>query len=221
MKENGLLEFCSQTDENDVISLNLETLPVILRSDISSVTAKETAELSFELEKLKAALKALKYYNKELNPKTQESEPEFNEFLKKYGITYNGFNPSAGKAESEDFYMAPSLVIKLKGLSSLPSVESVLKKITDSKSLTLADTLIKKGIDLATTTTDLSNAVLDAITADVTKKKRELELKLAKMVFSLILSKGWFPDKKGFDDNVVELPDTSCTFELKEVEIKL
>ena len=221
LKESGLLEFCSQTDESDVISLNLENLPVILRSDIAGVTAQEVAELSFELEKHKAVLKALKYYNKELNPKTQESDPEFNEFLKKYGITYNGFNPSAGKAESEDFYMAPSLIIKLKGLSSLPSVESVLKKVSDGKSLTLGDTLVKKGIDLATQSTDVSNSILDAITVDVTKMKRVLELKLAKMVFSLILSKGWFPDKKGFDDNVVELPETSCTFELKEVEIKL
>jgi hypothetical protein len=117
--------------------------------------------------------------------------------------------------------MAPSLIIKLKGLSSLPSVESILKKVSDGKSLTLGDTLVKKGIDLATQSTDVSNSILDAITVDVTKMKRVLELKLAKMVFSLILSKGWFPDKKGFDDNVVELPETSCTFELKEVEIKL
>ena len=218
LENHNLIQFTST--DGDGLILDMNFMPITRKALIKDLKAEDLAKKGFVLETLKALVKVLNFYNKQVNPKTQEADAEFNEFLKGYGITYNGFNPTAGAVESEDFYMAPSLDIKFKGLSSLPSVDSVLAKIEAGKTLTVAESLMAKGLQVYKAIS-ITDDLLNTQTASTLAEKRKVELAIAQDVFNLILSKGWFTDKSGFDDNIVELPETTCTLDYKDVVVKL
>ena len=218
LENHNLLQFTSTEGAGLILDMNY--MPITRKVLIQDLKAENLAKKGLVLETLKALVKVLNFYNKQVNPKTQEADAELNEYLKGFGITYNGFNPSAGKVESEDFYMAPSLKLKYKGLSSLPAVEAVVAKIEANKNLTFSESLIAKGLSVYKAIS-ITDDLLNTQTASTLAEKRKVELGIAQDVFNLILSKGWFSDKNGFDDNIVELQDTTCTLEYKEVEVKL
>lgn len=216
---------------HDLVDIDLTSLPIVTRALVEAVSAQDLAKLAFLNERLKATQKVLNFYNKQANPKTAESDLEFNEFLKSYGITYNGFAPKGALVESTDVYMAPELEIKIKGLSSLPSVDAVLKSVSSGKKLTLSESLMSNAINWYQSLVKLPDfeRLLDSSTATNLKAKRQADFHIASAVSGIILSKGWFVDKTGFDDNIVILPATDDTngfeitvaFDYKDVEVKI
>lgn len=216
---------------NDLVDIDLTSLPIVTRALVQAVSAQELAKLSFLNERLKATQKVLNFYNKQANPKTTDADPEFNEFLKAYGITYNGFAPKGALAESTDVYMAPELDIKIKGLSSLPSVDAVVKAVETGKKLTLSESLMKSALDWYNSLVKLPDyePILKSSTDTNLKAKRQADFHIASAVSAIILSKGWFIDKTGFDDNVVILPasddtngfEITVTFDYKDIEVKI
>lgn len=226
---NGVLVMPIESiDGNPVYVIDFSELPVVNKRMISELNSQDFASTVFKLEEQKAAQKVFRYFDKQVNEKTLVEDEELNEFLKTVGITYNGYNPPSTKAPSTDSYFAPVLELKLKGLSSLPSVEAVKKKLAENKSLNLADQMINKYIDLYEKTMAASgndSATLKHLTETVIKNKRKTEFDVAQKVMSLILSRGWFTDKDGFDDTAVtittEFGDVQGTLSFTDEEVKL
>ena len=227
VQKDGFIEDMDipHNDLVDNIEIRLNEMPVITRKELQSVTALDLAKKAIELEHLKATQKVLNYYDLKFRPDSKqiEDDPEFSAFLKTFGITRNGFAPPSHYQESEDFYYAPSIDIKIKGLSSLPSVESVIKKLEDKSNLTVSDQLIQKGINIVTGIKDTPNftVLLKTLTEENLKSKRELERSVSKDIASIILSKGWFPDLKDFNDNIVAVDGFTVTFDYKDISVKI
>jgi hypothetical protein len=210
---------------DDGLKIDLTQLPIVRKELFTYLSANLLAEKSFALEQTKAVLKALKVEDNLLSKKELTDNPEINEWLKSHGITINGFSPVGAKRESEDFYIAPTLDIKIKSLSSLPSINAVEKKLESGKSLTLSESLVNEGIELAKRLAKVDASVLTTTREATNKTKRDLELSVAKDVFSLILSRGWFSDKEGFEDNKVPYTwsgyETEVTFVLGETQVNI
>ena len=106
----------------------------------------------------------------------------------------------------------PLLTIKAKGLSSLPSVEAVLKKMESGKSLTISETLMSVPIN------EYNNFIESDIYKNSGKKdelleiwikdKEEVSIKTtrqmikeqAKQSYSVLIGQVWFDDAENLDD---------------------
>lgn len=226
--------------EEDYIILDLGSLPLINRSMIKAISANDLARQEWELLKLQGKKKVYDYYRKALFPKESKSYAETYgaeaaEWLKANGITdYNGFSPKTTAAESTDFYMSVNLFTKVKGLSSLPKVEDVIAKIAKGTPLKVSEELLAVAIDeynqqlqspiFTTLPADEQTKVLqNYITKksdDLNKARRNVLKEIAKIKFSLILSKKWFTEFKSFDENTLSLvldgTPLDFTFEMTE-----
>lgn len=227
--QNLITETLEPINGKEVYLVDFSNLPIINRSMLRELNSEEFVKLNLELEESKAAAKVYKFYNKEVNEKTTVDDPELNEFLKAVGITYNGFNPKTTKPESTDVYYAPVLDCKFVGLSSLPAVDKTIQKREGGKTLNLADRMILKYVDLYNTTMKATNddaEVLNNLTTATIRVKRSKEYAIAQNVMSLILSRGWFTDKEGFEDNKVEFnhPEfgvISATLQYEDEAVKI
>jgi hypothetical protein len=162
------------------------------------------------------------------------------EWLKTIGVTdYNGFSPKTTAAEATDFYMSVNLFTKVKGLSGLPKVEDVIAKMEKRVPLKTAEWLLSLAIEeyndqlaspmFVTMPASLQTLALqNYITArsnDLNTARRKALSEIAKIKFSLILSKKWFTEFKSFDENKLNLlldgQTLDFTFELTEKEEKI
>lgn len=227
------------------IIIDLKSLPIINRKMVKNIYAGELAKYEWELKKLQGDNKVYNYYRKELFPKTSESfidkyGKDCADWLKSIGITdYNGFNPKTDAGEVNDFYMSVILKTKIKGLSSLPKVDIVWKKIQEGKKLKLneyvmSNALIKYNKQLESDIykslskeqqREMLKTYLINKSNELNKLKRNLMQQIAQIKFSLILSKKWFKEFDSFDDNTLILKsdnqDVTFTFDLSEKEVKI
>ena len=130
--------------------INLRALPVINRTMIKAASAKTLFLAQWELEKSRAAQKVYKDVRDEKIP--PKKSPGFialygdvaANWLKEQGFTdYSGFQPPhTVSAAVIDFYMAKKLEVGIAGLSKLPSVNDVRKKIGTSKKQTTSGALL-------------------------------------------------------------------------------
>ena len=153
------------------------------------------------------------------------------EYLASKGITLDkGYSPQSELDKSGDFYMAMSLEVGIKGFSSIPKIEDVMKKSESGKSLTPSESLM---FIMMSDINDKVNNIpeskkpeeIERMFDSVTKVTRTEMESIAKQKFGLIMSRKWFKDKSGFDDNQVIVKingnDTPFTFEFKEVKQNL
>jgi len=239
--------------DDEIVVLDLSKLPLIDKKSVDNISAKKLAELEYDLIKLQSSLKVYKDYNKNLNPKVslgllEKYGEEATKFLNDLGITdFNGYSPKTTAEESTDGYMAVELNVKIKGLSSIPSVSAVNKKLVEKKNLTASEKLLEKSIcdceDLISNPlkiyekqlgikldekliteevkTDIYSKIIESMTKTNTVEKRTLMNEISRIKFSTILSRKWFSEFKSLDENklIVELDKvpTEVTFELKEV----
>lgn len=198
--------------EGELFLLDISSLPVINRKMVKEVNAKDTFTKVFELEKLKAEQKVYKFYRDQYNPKSSAGftalyGDEASAHLKEIGVTdYNGFNPPSTATPMNDVYMSREFDISIKGLSSLPSVNDVLKKQEANKSLTLRESLLAPAIadvkkfiesdvcsDIAVRDT-VMKAWLDAKSKDAIQSTRKLNKELSIIKFSILVGHVWFND---------------------------
>jgi hypothetical protein len=231
-KVSYVLEYDKVTSVPHTIIISLNSLPIINRSMVKSISADELAKQAWELQKLQADKKVYDYYRKSLFPKEStgfietltpslgaEKAVECAAWLKEIGITdFNGFAPKTETGESTDFYMSVNLATKIKGLSALPKVEDVVAKLKDGKPLKAGDLIMSDAIKKyqAQTESDLYKSLGEEQQKDVLKSyliskstesiklKRKAMQKIAETVFSLILSKKWFKEFKSFDENTID-----------------
>lgn len=210
LREENIIDF--DVSEGDIFVLDMSKIPVINRNMVKSVSAKDTFTKVFNLEQLKATQKVLKYYRDQYAPKKSEGfsvvyGEDATAWLKEIGVTdYNGFNPPSDSVPMTDVYTATEMKISIKGLSSLPSVNDVLKKMDAGKSLTLRESLLEPAIKEvknfmdsplcknSTTKDELIKTWLKSETNNVIAQVRDAINKISRTKFAIILGHVWFND---------------------------
>jgi len=210
----------------EYIIIDLSSIPIVNKGMIKAISANELAKQEWQLVKFQAQQKVYDYYRKSLFPKESKSFAELlgqecADWLKEIGITdYNGFAPKVESVPSTDFYMSVNLNTKIKGLSSLPKVEDVIKKMTDANAVLKTsewlmagaikeyalqlDSEIYKLLDADAQKEVLKNYIITK-SDELNKLRRGAIKAIAKIKFSLILSKKNFIEFKTFDDNKLTL----------------
>lgn len=216
--------------ENTVFVLDLSKLPIINRKMVTDVSAKDFFAKVVELEKLKGIQKVFNTMQKQFAPKTSVVwealyGAEAVAYLKdEIGLTeFNGFAPKTVAVEFEDCYKSVELNVVLKGVSSLPSVADVEKKLASGKALTLRESLVNEGLKLynafiesdmyknAAKPDDLLKIWLATETKAIVQKVRALNTELAKTKFAIVIGHVWFKEFASFDENSMEMPILGTT----------
>lgn len=182
---------CTEQEwSNEAIVYDLTVIPIMNRKYATLATSvKPFCELAIKESQLEGIVKVLKAnvkYQKaaSFNPNTSYNDA-ITAYLAKFHIKNGIFSPPVTKAEAIDFYMSKTFDIKIKGLSSLPKVEDVQKKIAVGKTLTTSDSLIKAGLDELAAVKNVDLAFKDR-----QQELREIRAKLLRLKFGLILGKG-------------------------------
>jgi len=220
---------------NGMTILDISSLPTINRSMAENPSAKKLAKLEFDLIKVQVQQKYLKYLKDEEEKKTPVVKasiwtPEAAEWLKTIGVTENGgFAPKVEAVKSEDFYMAPTLKVKIEKTSTIPKITDFLKKVVSGKELNVVETLLEnKALEVSLALA--SDTSLDAITAftkTVDKQRREYLTEIAKIKFGIILSRSWFKEFASLAENEMNIEfdgwagELKVLFDYKEDQIKL
>jgi len=180
---------------------------------VKSIKCSEMTELAEKLLEDKFYLKYIKtLLTTESSDECCKYTPEIIEWLNSLGITSRGYAPKTETVKSGDSYMALTFKSDFKGFSSIPKISDVEKKIKEHKSLTPSETLMKNIMDKVDD--DITNEFRnknDAIRNLIrikTDEKNYLLRQLSQRKFGLILSRKWFSDRKGFDDNHDEIIDS-------------
>jgi len=233
------------TMDGETCVIDLTSIPLVNRGMVKAVSAMLLAKQQWELKKLQGDKKVYDFYKKELFPKTSKSfvevlGQEAADWLKEVGVTdYNGFAPKVVSAEATDFYMSVVLDTKIKGLSSLPKVEDVVKKLESGAPLKLSEFVMADAIKKyqAQLESDIYLSLgeeqrkgvlktyLETKSGILNKQRRKILQEIAQIKFSLILSKKWFTEFSSFDENQLALnidgQDLNFTFDLSEKEEKI
>ena len=233
------------TMDGETCVIDLTSIPLVNRGMVKAISAEALAKQQWELKKLQGDKKVYDYYKKQLFPKTSKSFAELlgdeaAAWLKEVGVTdYNGFAPKVVSAEATDFYMSVVLDTKIKGLSSLPKVEDVVKKIESGAPLKLSEFVMADAIKKyqAQLESDMYLSLgeeqrkgvlktyLETKSNILNKQRRKILQEIAQIKFSLILSKKWFTEFNSFDENQLALnidgQDLTFTFDLSEKEEKI
>ena len=233
-------------DSNGIMTIDISKLPIINRSMVREISANRLAELEVELLRLQANKKVYDYYDKQLFPKESKGfvdkyGKECEDYLKQLGITeYNGYSPKTEFEESNDFYYAVTLDTKVSGYSTLPKVidvevklqkdgTPVLKPTEQFLAYSINDYLRQVNSELYLTQDDVTRLTILSTWLKTSKnkfisRKREVMQEIAKIKFSLILSKKWFKEFKNFDDNILSVDidgkSTEVKFVLSEEQVK-
>lgn len=209
------------------VVFNLQLIPVINRGAVENVELSQLTSNIVNLEYLKAAQKVLNTLLDEqggskakISGLSDQYGEDAAKWLSSIGVRDYGFSPVGTKSvEATDVYMSVELDYKLAGVSSLPSIAAVRKKIADNKKLNLADQMIADNLTLYT---GMDEQRLEMTKTGVVVAKRLIEKHLALGTYSLILGRKWFGDDETIVHNVqvANQPTTlSLTKTRKEVKI--
>ncbi len=221
--------------DGEIYILDISKLPTINRSMATNLSAKSLANLEFDLIKLQAGQKYLKYLREieeGKNPKVEVSiyEPEVAEWLKSIGLTEKGgFSPKVEVVKSEDFYVAPVLKVKIEKLSTVPKITDFLKKSQSGKALNVIETILEnRAIEYSSVLPKNANVEnIESLINVIDSRRRDILTDIAKLKFSIILSRSWFKEFPTLTDNELTMNfdewnnDLKVTFDYKEDQIKL
>lgn len=224
------------------VVLDLRALPVINRKMVKDVSAKTLFEKAYELLKAQAAQKVFNTVKKEKFPRESEGfkmvyGEEAATWLKEAGVTdFNGFNPKRVQAEASDYYLGKELQVKIKGLSSLPSLNEFNKQAAKGKlnagaglmapyvkevETFLASDTYKKAKDQD----KVFEAWLDSQHLDARKTARKLIFELATTKFSVVVGQTWPAEFKSLDETTLDIDvggtKLSCTLEAREIQVNI
>lgn len=224
------------------VVFNLRMLPVINRRMVSSVSAEDLFLKEFRLLQAQAAQKVYNTIKKERFPRESEGYKVLYgesgaKWLQENGITdYGGFSPKTVQAESKDTYPVKELLVKIKGLSTLPSLKEARTKIASGK-LTVAADLLRDSIaavdsflvsDVYKTAANpdlVFEAWLDGQLIASREIVRNLQREIAAIKFTVIVGQVWFKEFATLDETSLTIQVDGQTLEcqavLREVEIKV
>lgn len=241
----GVLGKTAAVGDRVQLVINLNKLPIINRKMVQEVSAEALFRKEYELAQARAEQKVYNALKKEKFPRTSKGfealyGADATKWLQERGITdYSGFNPKGKQAEAKDYYVGKELVVKIKGYTSLPSVNDVKKRIASGKAITGGAALMSPAMDDITAFLE-SDAYKKAKSKDKTlegwldgqaleakRAVRKLLFELAQVKFAVVVGQVWFKEFASLDENSLDLDLTGtgkpipCTVEQKEVEIKI
>lgn len=191
-------------DAGKVYILPLTDFPLMSRADVVDRDLSEFVSDHVKLQDLKARQKVIKALRDErLDRRASAGYSAFYgedaaKWLYDIGLRDYGFTPPVKTVKSgDDSYMSKELSVKIKGLSSLPSIKAVRDKVAANKKLNLADHLIYKWLVkyediLNTLTDDVKDTVLTKESKAVIADVRTLQKKLNQVMYSILIGKSWF-----------------------------
>lgn len=220
------------------IVIDLKALPVINRNMVKDVSAETMFRKQLELMQSRGAQKVFNSIMKEKFPRESEGfkvlyGEEAATWLKDQGITdYSGFGPKTKKGEAKDYYMGKELKISLKGISSLPSLKDVQKKMASGKMtprFELMSPAVGEVDDFLDGTTYKKAADQDALfkqwlgdkLAESKKSVRKLLYEMSQIRFGVIVGQTWFTEFATVEDNAMDIDGVAATVEAKEVKVEL
>lgn len=240
LQEQGVIGKDEIWNSGEIFVAEFGHLPIINRSMVQKISAVDLANLEYELFKVQSSFKVLNYFDKMLSPKvntesTQKYSAEAAKYLQSIGVTdFNGFSPKTELVKTGDVYMAPVLETKIEKLSNIPKVEDVQKKMKDNyekeeknkKPLTISESLVLPTLQqVELVNGDVKAKLVKEGLKTFSQIKHKLMNEIAGQKFSLILSKRWFKEFKGFDDNEIVMKfddnELKVKFDFKEKEISL
>ena len=192
----------TRMDENTIVTIPLLNYPVMNRAmGKKYLSTKVLGDLTLSELGLEAELKAIKARIAEYDT-TPEPTPfqtkEQIQFLLEAGISEKGiYSPPSDAGESTDVYEARGVEVVIKGLSSLPSVNDVKKKISSGKPFTRGEQIVKDAmdqIDSAIKGEPDKLARLQELEKDVKNELRQVRYEMAKTRASVILGGRWFTE---------------------------
>jgi hypothetical protein len=228
LKLNGV-PMKQESDGTTII--DLRSMPIINAKMVKSVNAQSLADAIHENMSLKASVKVYKGFLEEVNPaeKSQDIKARYGEecaeYLKSVGITDSGFNPKTTLSKPTDKYTSVEFAIKFKGLSTIPSYNALLKKLSTGKSLTVGEQLLKPAYDecvkqkSALSESDFIDWLEEQIRV-ATNKANALYEKIIEDKFSIIIGQTWFSDLDVNNPTLVS-NGVPVTFEIKDVEVEI
>ena len=233
---DGFIDKKLSYEEGKTYEIDLRHKPLINEKMVQEVSAQRFVDMIYEINQQKASKKVFLAELEKIHGKDRAETfreiygDEAAEYLLKIGITDGGFSPIVQVVPATDKYMATELIVKIKGMSSIPSYNAVMKKITEGKKINAADELLinamnlceanKKGRDQETYVNWL---FAQEIAAD--ENVRYLSKKLAEMRFSVIVGQVWFKEFDSIENCVLKTKindkEVECTFELKDTTIAI
>lgn len=229
-----------ENDMHDVV-IDLTPMPVVNRQMVKAVSAKAFIEKSFELTKYRAMQKVFNTVKKEKFAKKSENfevlyGTEAALWLKEQGFGDNGFSPKSVQAEATDFYMGKEMKVKLKGYSTIPSLNEFKKQAAKGKlngPAQLMEPAVKE-IDAYLESAEYKKAAdqdkafelwLDKKAKETTAKVRDLLFEVARISFAVIVGQVWFTEFKTIDENSMDVTVAGATvngtIELREIQIEI
>ena len=211
--------------------VDLRSMPMINSRMVKSVNANQLANRIYEYMHCKASGKVYTAFLEEIEPKEKSADlkamygDECAEYLKSVGITDNGFAPKTKLATATDKYMGVEFNVKFKGISSIPSYNALVKKLTSGKALTNAESLLKSAYDecvaqKSALTQDEFAKWLKSKIAEANKQASEYYEKIVEDKFAIIIGQTWFADLD-VNNPTLENHGIAVTFEIKDVEVEI
>lgn len=203
----------SKIYDKNTLLLDLTTMPITNRRRVMTVNSNTLSNLELEAIKVSFINKYLSYAKKRNAINEDSTTNDYNyyksfntsidvaKYLVSLGITKKGYNPKVDTVKSGDEYLALFFETKLEKFSNIPKIEDVLKKRISKKPFTISEKFmdeIMNNIDIALEKSDINTL----ITAYKMSRKSLLR-SISEMKMSLLLSRRWFADKNGFDDDSV------------------
>jgi hypothetical protein len=218
--------------DKTVIVIDVKALPIINRKMVKATSAKDLITLEYELTQKRAAQKVYSGTYKEKFPgaKLAGFASTYGDdgaaWLKDQGFTeYSGFAPKSTQATSTDFIVGKELNVKLKGLSTLPSVKDVRGgKKTGAGAfmdavITDMDAWLKKNPE------KLHEKWLEGKTKSTTSETRGLLYQAAQIKWSILVGQVWCSEFKTLDEDTLTVKiggaNVEGKIELREIEIKV
>lgn len=216
--------------------IQLVGIPLINRNMIKGVAAESHFNMVLDLNYIKARQKVLKYL-RDINfgvPNAvglaAQHGKDAADWLSSIGIRDYGFSPKVEAVEATDFYLSRELVVKIKGLSSLPSVAAVVKKVNDGKKLNIADTFIN--MHLTEVSSEIAGMTYDELAEYFNTQAfqaiswvRNMMGMLNRIVYGIIVGKKWFTDMPDTETGTLVIDrygfktQISAAVESKEIKI--
>lgn len=229
-------------DEDFVYLLNMGSLPVINRRISGGYkSASELGKLTLEELKLKSIVKMGKFLTGKdsVQPGVTSGiylTPTQQEYLVKNFITSAGYTPKTTNAPTTDYYLATEFEIGVKGLSALPSANSIEKKVKAGTRLSFADQFtIKSVTDAFPGVEPLLHKRLGSVAGQVDLKESacwgqlminsakdrltEVTARLQEAKFSIVLGKRWFEEFRSYEDCVLGVEGHQLSFELTKAPV--
>lgn len=225
----------------DVV-LDLLPLPIVNRQMVKSASAKALIEKTFELTRVRAMQKVFNSVKKEKFAKKSENFEvlyggDAALWLKEQGFSDNGFSPKSVQAEVTDFYMGKEMNVKLKGYSTIPSLNEFKKQAAKGRlngPAQLMEPAVKE-IDAYLESAEYKKAAdpdkafekwLDKRAKETTAKVRDLLFEVARITFSIIVGQVWFTEFKTIDETQLTVTTSSgttleCDIQLREIQIEI